>query len=146
MTPENKEQILAFLREGPADFSSHNHIRMVDVDDGWAKAELELHPDSLNVWHVPHGGVLFSLADMVTGTAAFTTRLEPCLTVQSNIDFLAAAAPSGRITAVGKVLRSGRRLCFCEAEITDEAGTLLAKASAVLSFSEQKQIFPPLPK
>ena len=137
MTALEKQQVLAFLHQGE-NFATYNHINMTDIGDGWAKAELQLVPESLNVWNVPHGGALFSLADMVTGTAAFTKRLEPCLTVQSNMDFLAAAAPQGKIFALGKVLRCGRKLCFCEAELTDEKGTLLCKASAVLSFSGQK--------
>ena len=137
MTDIEKSQILAFLHQEQVNFATYNHIEMTDVGDGWAKARLALRPESLNVWHIPHGGVLFTLADMVTGTAAFSLRREPCLTVQSNMDFLSAAERDGVIYAEGKVLRSGRKLCFCEAELTDSHGTLLAKASAVLRFSGQ---------
>lgn len=138
MTDSVKQQILTFMGESQPEFSQHNHIRLVDVGDGWAKAELDLHPESLNVWQVPHGGVLFAMADLVTGVAAFTQRMELCLTVQSSIDFLSAHGPEGHITAMGKVVRAGRRLSFSEAEITDEQGRLLAKASSVLSFSGKK--------
>lgn len=138
MTKERKEQLLAFLNRGEDAFSSYNHIRLVDLDDGMARVELDLQPESLNIWNVPHGGVIFTLADVATGTAALAARMESCLTVQANVDFIAAAAPTGRLTCVGRVLRSGRKVCFCEAEITDEREELLAQVSTVLCYTGQK--------
>lgn len=138
MTNTEKQRLLSMLDEMPENFSIHNHIEVTDLGDGWATARLDIHPDTLNIWNIPHGGALFTLADMVTGTAAFTLRQEVCLTVQTNMDFIAAAPGEGAVLATGKVLRCGKKLCFCEAELTDESGKLLARASAVLSFSGEK--------
>ena len=122
----------------PESFSVHNHIEITDVDEGWAKCRLEIHPDTMNLWGFPHGGALFSLVDVAAGTAAFTLRQDLCVTVQSNVEFLAPAPTTGSIWGEGKVLRCGRKLCFCQADLCDEAGSLLVHASVIMSFSTPK--------
>jgi acyl-coenzyme A thioesterase PaaI-like protein len=45
------------------------------------------------------------------------------------VSFFHPARVGTRITGTGRVIKRGRRVLFAEAEVTDEDGKLLAKAS-----------------
>lgn len=77
-----------------------------------------------------HGGLVSTLIDSALGMAcrypgSGKTNLG---TVNLNINFLARG--QGRLVAEGRVMRSGASLAFCEGEVTDETGTIVAKAIA----------------
>ena len=104
MTEELRQKLL-HSAEGPGaePFSQYNHMKVTAVDDGTATVELELHPDSLNCWGTPHGGALFTMADVAAGMALLTRRQEVTFTVSSSIEYLSAAAGTGKLTAVDPV-------------------------------------------
>lgn len=136
MTNELREKLLRFAQGGGADaFSAYNHVRVVDVDDGSATVELTLQPDSLNCWGTPHGGALFTMADVAAGTALLTLRQEVTLTVSSSMEFLSAAAGTGTLRAVGRVEKAGGHMGFARTEIRDGDGRLIAVLHTVMSFT-----------
>lgn len=74
MTNELKEKLLAYgTRAEP--FTVHNHIRVTDLQDGEARVELTLQPESLNRWGTAHGGILFALADITDETGRLLATL-----------------------------------------------------------------------
>ena len=116
MTNQLKEKLLAYGTKAEP-FTVHNHIRVTDLQDGEARVELTLQPESLNRWGTAHGGILFALAD------------------NASIDFLDAAGLGSTLTAVGHVDRMGKSLCFCHTDITDETGRLLATLRTVMDLT-----------
>ena len=56
MTDERKQQLLNLALDSEP-FDVHNHVKIVAVDDGWAQVEVEIHPETLNRWGIPHGGI-----------------------------------------------------------------------------------------
>ena len=134
MTNELKEKLLAYGTKAEP-FTVHNHIRVTDLQDGEARVELTLQPESLNRWGTAHGGILFSLCDVAMGMAIMTLRQEMVVTVNTSIDYLAAAAAGSTLTAVGKVDRMGGKMVFCSGEVTDEAGKVIVQARCVMSFT-----------
>lgn len=136
MTEELRQKLLRSARTPGTDpFSQNNHVRVVDVDDGSATVELTLEPDSLNRWGTPHGGVLFTMADIAAGTALLTRRQEAVVTVSSTMEFLSAASGAGTLRAVGRVEKAGGHLGFARTEIWDEEGRLIAVMHTVMSFT-----------
>ena len=99
MTEELRQKLL-HSAEGPGaePFNQYNHMKVTAVDDGTATVELELHPDSLNCWGTPHGGALFTMADVAAGMALLTLRQEVTFTVSSSIEYLSAAPGTGKLT------------------------------------------------
>ena len=68
-----------------------------------------------------HAGVITSIADSACGYAALTTMPEgsDVLSVEFKTNLMRPAV-SDEIIAVGKVIKSGRTLVFCEAKVMDE--------------------------
>lgn len=77
-----------------------------------------------------HGGAAATLIDTTLGFAA--TEGDPpgtsSSTLMLNVSYLAAAR--GRLTCTSRWQRRGKSIRFLEASVTDEAGTLVVKASA----------------
>ena len=134
MTPELRDKLLHFCNDNEP-FLTHNYMRMADTDDGTATIVLPMHENSLNRWGGAHGGILFSLCDVAMGMAIMTLRQEMVVTVNSSIDYLAAAAAGSTLTAVGKVDRMGGKMVFCSGEVTDETGKVIVQARCVMSFT-----------
>ena len=104
----------------------------IEVADGVATARLDFdakrHANGIGI---AHGGVLCTLLDIVMGYAAFSWpgRPGPIVTVNQNVSFLGAMR--GPVMAHGRVLRGGRAMVFCSAEIVDELGECIATAQGV---------------
>lgn len=134
MTEEIKRQLLLYGNQAEA-FIAHNHIKITDLGDGTATVTLHLRKESLNRWHTPHGGVLFTMADVAGGMAALTMRQETCVTVNAAMDFMAAANGDQTLTAVGRVDRMGGKMCFCTTEIFDGMDQLIARFHSTMYFT-----------
>ena len=121
MTEERRQKLLQSSQgPGAEPFSQYNHMKVTAVDDGTATVELELQPDSLNCWGTPHGGALFTMADVAAGMALLTLRQEVTFTVSSSIEYLSAAPGTGKLTAVGTVEKTGGHMGFSRTDIRDE--------------------------
>ena len=81
------------------------------------------------IFETIHGGLLMTLADSAAAFAILTMNGADArmATTEMSIRFLAPARD--RVTARARVLKSGKRLAFCEAEIKDAGGTLVAHAT-----------------
>ena len=113
---------------GPDVVDFRDKIGMVTLErrPGYAKCEIEIKPWHLNVLGVIHGGVLFSLADTVSGTAAAASGEYRVTTVSGNINYLRAGKNTSKITAEAVEVKNGKTFSVCDAKIFDDKGTLLA--------------------
>ncbi|MBQ2061076.1 MAG: PaaI family thioesterase [Oscillospiraceae bacterium] len=137
MTLEMREKLIRFGNSCNP-FDNHNGIRVTDVGDGTATVEVDLHPENLNSWSSPHGGLLFTMADVACGMAAISMRQEVIVTVSTGMDFIAAAGGQGVIRAEGRVVHCGGKMCFCAAEVYDGKNTLLCRMNATMYFPGTK--------
>lgn len=103
----------------------------VDHKAGIARARFLAQPEFCNPMGVIQGGFLVAMLDEVMAVAALAhAALDvqyPTLDLATR--FLAPAKP-GPLLGEGRVLRRGRQIAFLEGTLTDEAGLMLARASA----------------
>jgi len=100
------------------------------ASDGEAELFLPFAQSNANRKHDVHGGALGSLIDLV-GSAALRSaepELKGLATISMTVNFLVPAR--GDMTAIGKVVKSGRTIGWCECRIVDSQGQLVATASA----------------
>jgi uncharacterized protein (TIGR00369 family) len=107
-------------------------------EKGRAVLTLDLREKLTNSWGFAHGGVLMTLLDVAMGSAVRSTVTAGfgVVTANLNVTFLHSAA--GKLTAEGRVLRGGRTLVFCEGEVRDDAGNLLAKGVGTFRLKRRK--------
>ena len=113
--------------------------RIVESRPGQAVVEALLTPDAhgfpASRGTIVHGGALAALADMALASAgaSLTADGRGLATVDLKVDFIRPGQP-GRLIARSTVSHSTRRLCFAEATIEQEDGTVVVEARAVLAF------------
>ncbi len=99
----------------------------------------------ITVWKMPsderfanpvnalQGGFLAAFADSAMASATVTSARDRKIftaNVEMKISFLKPARVGGDLTCTARVVSSGRRVTFTEAEIVDDDGRLVAKASS----------------
>lgn len=134
---EKEKETMLLERINKCPFNAANGIHALRVEEGFAEIAVTLTEKSKNAWGVPHGGLLFSLADVAAGLAAQALRDGRVVTVSANVNFIRAARGTS-LRAVGKELRSGRSVGFFDASVFDENGELLLAGQYVMHYSDSK--------
>ncbi len=117
-------------------FADHCGIEAIDFVAGRTRLRLAPRPEHGNNLGIAHGGLICTLLDVAMGTAARCTLGQPVMTLDMQASFLSPGR--GTMMAEGRVLRAGRSILFCEAEIRDEAGELVAKSTGVFKAVRKK--------
>ena len=81
------------------DFRKKIEMEITEARPGYAVGEIVLKPWHMNILGIVHGGVLYSLADTVGGTAAMTGRDYAVPTVDGTIHYLKAGKNTSKIIA-----------------------------------------------
>jgi len=114
---------------GTVPFARLIGIELDEIGSGTATLGLKVRKELKQNHGVVHGGAIASLIDTATAFAILSL-LEPgekVTTVDLTISYLRPIT-TGRITAVARVLRAGRRLLAVSAEVFDKDGKLTTTA------------------
>lgn len=107
------------------------------IEAGTTEGWLTLKQEHQQQTGLVHGGVTATVADIVAGFAAYTVVPEDHHVVTGEIKISYFAKGKGdRLHAIGKVIKQGRKLNFCEAEVwclDGEKRTLIAKATTTMA-------------
>ncbi len=103
------------------------------IEPGRIEAELTLGQQHQQQRGFAHGGLVATMADLAAGFAAVTLVPDEVGVVTSDLKVSYLNPGIGtRMKAIGWVLKAGRRLHFCEAEVWCD-DVLVAKASATMA-------------
>jgi uncharacterized protein (TIGR00369 family) len=111
-------------------FARHVGIEIESLEADHARLRLPFTEAVATMGDLVHGGAVSTLADTAATAASWCTDDVPDslrgTTVGLSVDFVSAGR--GDLVADARVLRRGRSLCFCEVEVLDGDGGLVAKA------------------
>jgi acyl-CoA thioesterase len=105
-------------------------IEFLDLRRGHCKVRLQLQSHMVNFQGYPHGGVIFSLADVAFG-AACNSHGQDAVALSVTINYLAAAVADSVLVAEAREIKQGRRAGFYRLEVATEDGRAVASAQAV---------------
>ena len=118
--------------EGPrAGWRDTIGARVAEVEEGRVVVELEVHAGHRHEGGVVQGGIITQIADAAMGMSLLTLQ-EPELantTIELKINFLRPVV-DGTIRAIGRVIEMKKTLLFSEADVFNEEGKLVARASS----------------
>src|SRR3979490_2381854 len=105
--------------------------RITEAEPGRVVLELEAGPKHRHGGGVVQGGVITQIADAAMGMSLGTLQEDGVwnTTIELKINFLRPVV-AGRIRAVGRVVEIRQTLMFSEADVLDEQGRLVARASS----------------
>ena len=78
----------------------------------------------------PHGGVIFSLADVAFG-AACNSHGEPAVALSMTISYLTTVPAGSRLVAEAREIKQGGRAGFYQVDVTSEQGVLVAQVQGI---------------
>ena len=81
-------------------------IDYLEIRRGNCRLGLTLQPHMVNFQGFPHGGVIFSVADIAFGTAC-NSHGEPAVALSMTISFVTAVATGSRLLAEAREVKQG---------------------------------------
>ena len=120
--------------ESPAAQSLGKKVLEVDPARGYVKASYVAGENFINRGGRIFGGYLCAMLDSLCGHATRLTHREPNtpqVTLELKTSFI-GRADVGTYIGEGWVRHRGKSIAFAEAELRNEAGELIARASATL--------------
>ena len=126
------EELLEKMKE--EGFFHHNQYEVSEIREDCVILKANLKEESMNPYGTPHGGFIFGLGDTAMGMMVKACGRKG-LTLNSNINFL-RVAKGDRITAVGRVVKQGAKICYTRADIFDKEENLIAVMDANYCFIE----------
>lgn len=123
-------------------FANFLGVEFLEVMHGRVVSALSVAPAHTNSAGVAHGGAIMTLLDVtmaVTGRsvadapAASSTTMA---TIEMKTSFMRGGR--GRLTCTGHCVHRTRSMAFCEAEVRDERGEIVARASGTFKFVVRK--------
>ncbi|WP_026464747.1 PaaI family thioesterase [Adhaeribacter aquaticus] len=134
--PDFKNTILQKLER--QSFINFIGFQITNIAEGLIEGELDLEERHLQSRGIVHGGVIATIADTAIGFAATTLVPKDCavVTAELKVSYLNPGIGT-KLLAKGWVLKQGKNLNFCEAEVfcinKDNVAVLIAKASASMA-------------
>lgn len=107
-------------------FEYHNGIIIDKASKELIEAHIEVTDKSLNPWKTVHGGLIFGLADEILGLLCYMNG-NKSVTIDANINYLKPC--KGNIKGIGKIIKTGKTINVCKAEIYNEKNELAAIAT-----------------
>ncbi len=105
-------------------------IEYLELAPGYCRAALQLQPSMLNYLRLPHGAVVFALADAAFSVAC-NSHGTPAVALSMTIGFLAAPRPGARLVAECRERKQGRQAGFYDVTVSDDEGRPVAALQCV---------------
>ncbi len=134
--PDFRQTILRHLERQR--FMHHIGCTLTTIEPGHVVAEINLEAIHQQQLGLVHGGVTATIADVAAGFAAFTLVAphQHTVTAEIKISYF-AKGHRGTLRAVGRVVKAGRRVHFCEADVYchahDGSVTHIARATTTMA-------------
>jgi uncharacterized protein (TIGR00369 family) len=130
----NNELIVAYVQQN--NFGRLLGMNFSIISPGIVEYKLLINNTHLATPLAAHGGVLSSLLDATVGVGALSAVCEEgkvVSTVELSITYLVPAFLNDQLVATSDLVKKGQRLIFMEAQIENQNGIVLAKATAILN-------------
>ncbi len=120
-------------------FLMHLGAQCVLARDGQAEIRLTLQPWQLNSWGVAHGGLVMTLLDVALAQAgrSLDAQAVASVTVDLKTSFL-QPAHGPELRALGRCRHRSTTLSFCEGELLDGEGRLIAQALGTFKYLHRR--------
>ena len=128
---DEKVRQAIFQQIGKEPFGKKFGLKLVDVQEGYARVAMRFTEDMENMFGMAHGGAIFSLIDAAFEVAS-NSHGTMAVALNMNITYLASPAKGSRLTAEAREINKTRRTAAYDIRATDDTGTLLATCQSLV--------------
>lgn len=109
-------------------YAASSGMTLTEVSEGVAKAEMTVEERHLNGGGVCQGGALFTLADLAIA-AVMNSHGQLTFGIQNSISYFQSAKKGDRLTATATEKFNHPKIPYCDVEIRNQDGALIAVAA-----------------
>lgn len=106
-------------------------MQVTDVQERSVTLVTTVTTHNLNLRGFAHGGYLFSLCDIASGSLVYSQGLD-CVTLNSSINYLRGAQPGDVLTITATAQHWGRQTIVNDILITNQEGRSLVRATVTM--------------
>lgn len=117
---------------GNSQYLQSNDMKVIEIGEGFARVEMTIDEQILNVHGFVHGGALYSLADTAAGAASFATGRDS-VTLTGTINYI-KPGKGGKLIGVATEISHGRTTGVYEVFIYNDDQVLLSRATFTMFF------------
>lgn len=117
---------------GNSQYLQSNDMKVTELRRGYARVEMIIDQQILNVHGFVHGGALFSLADTAAGAASFATGRDS-VTLAGIINYMKPGR-GGKLIGIATEINAGRTTGVYEVFIYNDDEVLLSRATFTMFF------------
>ena len=122
----------AILRQIAAEpFAKKFALRLIEVQEGYAKVEMVFTPDMENMFGMAHGGALFSLIDEAFEVAS-NSHGTMAVALNMNVNYMASPAKGSKLTAEAKEINKTKKTAAYDIIVTDDKNNLIASCQSIV--------------
>jgi len=132
---KNLDELITRLN-GNSQYLQSNDMRVIELREGYARVEMIIDQQILNVHGFVHGGALFSLADTAAGAASFASGRDS-VTLTGTINYIKPGT-GGKLIGVATEISRGRTTGVYEVFIYNDESVLLSRATFTMFFLDQE--------
>lgn len=120
-----------------SDFNRFLGMEIERAEDGVCEMTLDVDERHMSIAERVHGGVFFTMVDTAMGRSVVSTLPagRGCATVEAKINYF-RPVQRGRVRVIGRCINQSRRTAYTEAEIRDDEGRLICKATGTFMLTE----------
>ena len=112
-------------------------IEVYEVAEGVVKGRIKLREELLNMFGMPHGGVLFTFADQVSA-ACGNTLGRKAVAVESTIHFMSAAKGEDELLAEAVLTHTSKSIGRMDVRVTTKKGVVVALMHQIFFIKEKE--------
>ena len=112
-------------------FTKKFGIKLVDIDEGYSKVEMNFTPDMENILGMAHGGAIFALIDEAFETAS-NSHGTIAVALNMNITYISSPASGTRLTAEAREFSRTQKTASYDIKVVDDQNNLIASCQALV--------------
>jgi acyl-CoA thioesterase len=124
-----KEAIFRQVENEP--FAKKSGLKLVALEEGYSRVEMEFSPDMENIFGMAHGGAIFALIDEAFETAG-NSHGTMAVALNMNVTFISTPAKAARLTAEANEISRTSKTASYDIKVTDEQKNLIAMCHALV--------------
>ncbi len=129
MNEKRREAIFNKVQREP--FAKKFGLRLVEIEEGYARTEMIFTEDMENIFGMAHGGAIFSLIDAAFEVAS-NSHGTMAVALNMNINYLASPEKGALLTAEAKEINRTKKTAAYDIRATDNSGKLLASCQSLV--------------
>ena len=112
-------------------FTRKFDLKLIDVQEGYAKVGMAFTEDMENIFGMAHGGALFALIDESFEVAS-NSHGTMAVALNMNINYISSPAPGSYLTAEAKEFNKTKKTASYDIRVTDGQSNLIAACQALV--------------